>query len=126
MSLISAWFINELTPKVRALLTLVFYAPSISGNAYLIWSVAFSGDDYGYIHIDNTGYCVYGNVDDCVTVYELVGDREALLNKLFCDCGAYAVRLRGSVSQGGTPCGMYKAFGDVPRIEAAFMGAYGG
>lgn len=50
MSLISAWFINELTPKVRALLTLVFYAPSISGNAYLIWSVAFSGDDYGYIN----------------------------------------------------------------------------
>lgn len=50
MSLISAWFINELTPKVRALLTLVFYAPSISGNAYLIWSVAFSGDDYGYVN----------------------------------------------------------------------------
>ncbi len=50
MSLLSAWFINELTPKVRALLTLVFYAPSISGNAYLIWSVAFSGDDYGYIN----------------------------------------------------------------------------
>ena len=50
MSLISAWFINELTPKIRALLTLVFYAPSISGNAYLIWSVAFSGDDYGYIN----------------------------------------------------------------------------
>ena len=50
MSLLSAWFINELTPKVRALLTLVFYAPSISGNAYLIWSVAFSGDDYGYVN----------------------------------------------------------------------------
>lgn len=50
MSLISAWFINELTPKVRALLTLVFYAPSISGNAYLIWTIAFSGDDYGYVN----------------------------------------------------------------------------
>lgn len=50
MSLLSAWFINELTPKVRAILTLVFYAPSISGNAYLIWSVAFSGDDYGYVN----------------------------------------------------------------------------
>ncbi|MBO4467920.1 MAG: sugar ABC transporter permease, partial [Clostridia bacterium] len=50
MSLLSAWFINELPPKIRALLTLVFYAPSISGNAYLIWSVAFSGDDYGYVN----------------------------------------------------------------------------
>ena len=88
--------------------------------------VASSGDDYGYIHIENTGYCVYGNVDDCVTVYELVGDKDALLNKLFCVCGAYAIRLRSRVSQGGTPCGMYKAFGDVPRLESAFMGAYGG
>ncbi len=50
VSLISAWFINELTPRVRALLTLLFYAPSISGNAYLIWSIAFSGDDYGYVN----------------------------------------------------------------------------
>ena len=50
MSLISAWFINELTPKVRSMLTLIFYAPSISGNAFLIWTIAFSGDDYGYIN----------------------------------------------------------------------------
>ena len=50
MSLISAWFINELTPKVRSLLTLIFYAPSISGNAFLIWTIAFSGDDYGYVN----------------------------------------------------------------------------
>ena len=49
-SLISAWFINELTPKLRALVTLVFYAPSISGNVYLIWQIMFSGDDYGYIN----------------------------------------------------------------------------
>ena len=47
-SLISAWFINELTPIIRAIVTLIFYAPSISGNAYLIWSIFFSGDDYGY------------------------------------------------------------------------------
>lgn len=49
-SLISAWFINELTPKLRAFVTLIFYAPSISGNVYLIWQILFSGDDYGYIN----------------------------------------------------------------------------
>ena len=49
-SLITAWFINELTPKIRALVTLLFYAPSISGNVYLIWTVMFSGDDYGYVN----------------------------------------------------------------------------
>ncbi len=48
MSLLIAWFINELTPKIRALVTLVFYAPSISGSVYLIWGVIFSDDQYGY------------------------------------------------------------------------------
>ena len=50
LSLLCAWFINELSPKIRALVTLIFYAPSISGNVYLIWGVAFSGDDYGYVN----------------------------------------------------------------------------
>ena len=50
MSLFIAWFINELSPKVRAVVTLIFYAPSISGSVYLIWSVLFSSDSYGYVN----------------------------------------------------------------------------
>lgn len=45
-----AWLINELPPKLRAFLTLVLYAPTIAGNMYLIWSLLFSGDSYGYIN----------------------------------------------------------------------------
>lgn len=50
LSLFFAWFINELSPKLRALVTLIFYAPSICGNVYLIWAVMFSSDEYGYIN----------------------------------------------------------------------------
>ncbi len=50
MSLLIAWFINELSPKIRAVVTLIFYAPSISGSVYLIWTVLFSGDSYGYVN----------------------------------------------------------------------------
>ena len=50
MSLFIAWFINELSPKLRAIVTLIFYAPSISGSVYLIWSVLFSSDAYGYVN----------------------------------------------------------------------------
>lgn len=50
LSLLMAWFINELTPKLRAFVTLIFYAPTISGNVYMIWSLLFSGDSYGYIN----------------------------------------------------------------------------
>lgn len=42
-----AWIINDLPPTVRAIVTLVFYAPSISANAYVIWQYIFSADAYG-------------------------------------------------------------------------------
>ena len=44
---IIAWIINDFPPKVRAVVTLVFYAPSISGTAYTIWQFIFSPDSYG-------------------------------------------------------------------------------
>ncbi len=50
LSLFIAWFINELKPKLRAFVTLIFYAPSIAGNVYLIWTLLFSGDQYGLVN----------------------------------------------------------------------------
>lgn len=50
ISFLVAWFINELPPKIRALVTLVFYAPSISGMVYTIWATLFSGDAYGWVN----------------------------------------------------------------------------
>ena len=50
MAFLFAWLINELPKKIRWLMTLIFYAPSISGNAYLLWQLLFSSDRYGYIN----------------------------------------------------------------------------
>ena len=50
LSLLIAWFINELPPKIRSVVTLVFYAPSISGQVYLIWKTLFSSDSYGWVN----------------------------------------------------------------------------
>ncbi|CDC60189.1 binding-protein-dependent transport systems inner membrane component [Clostridium sp. CAG:448] len=50
MSYMVAWFINELPPKIRAVVTLIFYAPSISGQVYLIWGTLFSSDSYGWVN----------------------------------------------------------------------------
>ena len=50
MSLLVAWLINELPSKIRSIFILVFYAPSISGNVYLVWKLLFSSDAYGYIN----------------------------------------------------------------------------
>ena len=50
LSFLVAWFINELAPRIRALVTLVFYAPSIAGSVYLIWATLFSDDAYGWVN----------------------------------------------------------------------------
>ena len=50
LSFLIAWFINELPPKIRAIVTLVFYAPSISGSVYMVWQIMFSGDSYGWVN----------------------------------------------------------------------------
>ena len=50
LCLLFAWIINEFKPKMRALLTLVFYAPSITGNAYVVWNLILTGDRYGYLN----------------------------------------------------------------------------
>jgi len=50
MAFLFAWFINELPRYVRAIVTLIFYAPSIAGSAFMIWLLIFSGDAYGYVN----------------------------------------------------------------------------
>ncbi len=50
MSFLVAWFINELSPRIRSLVTLVFYAPSISGQVYLIWGTLFDADSAGWVN----------------------------------------------------------------------------
>lgn len=45
-----AWFINELPRYLKAVAVVIFYAPTISGQVYLIWAIMFSGDAYGYIN----------------------------------------------------------------------------
>ena len=45
-----AWLINELRPRLRALVTLIFYAPVLSGTAFTVWSFIFSSDQYGLLN----------------------------------------------------------------------------
>ena len=48
LSFLFAWLINELPRWIRAVAVVVFYAPSIAGNLYTIFSILFRGDAYGW------------------------------------------------------------------------------
>jgi len=50
LSLFLAWALNEFPPKIRAVLTLVFYAPSMCTSIFVIWQFIYSGDQYGLLN----------------------------------------------------------------------------
>ena len=50
LSFLFAWFINELPRWLRTIAVVIFYAPSIAGHAYYIFSIIFKGDAYGYLN----------------------------------------------------------------------------
>lgn len=50
LAFLFAWFINELPRGLRAIAVLVFYAPTISGQVFMVWTIFFSGDAYGFLN----------------------------------------------------------------------------
>lgn len=50
LALFFAWVVNELNSKIRAVVTLMLYAPTIAGNMFIIWTFIFSGDSYGVVN----------------------------------------------------------------------------
>ena len=52
MSFFMAWLINELPTKLRAVLTIIFYSPSMAATAYMgFFLFFFSGDPFGYLNL---------------------------------------------------------------------------
>ncbi len=45
-----AWFINELSPIMRSIVSFIFYSPALVGNIYFVWLYIFSGDSYGLLN----------------------------------------------------------------------------
>ena len=50
LSFLFAWLINELPKWLRAVAVVVFYAPSLGGAAFQVFSIIFRGDAYGWFN----------------------------------------------------------------------------
>ena len=67
MSFLVAWFINELSPKIRSVVTLIFYAPASSGQVYMIWGTLFSADSQGWV---NATLLELGMIDSAISWFK--------------------------------------------------------
>ncbi|MBQ8182768.1 MAG: GNAT family N-acetyltransferase [Clostridia bacterium] len=74
------------------------------------------------------GYAVYETENGAVTVHEIFGDEEILLQSVFELSGSDCVVVRSfSDNNNNKISGMYKTLGDVPELSNAFFGIpYGG
>lgn len=50
MSFMFAWLIHELPRYLRSVMTVIFYAPAISGQVYMVFATFFSADAYGWVN----------------------------------------------------------------------------
>ena len=50
LSFLVARLLSETSRGVRAVLMLIFYAPTLAGNVYMVWTYIFSGDSYGMLN----------------------------------------------------------------------------
>jgi len=53
LSFLIAWMLAQLTPKVRTILALVIYSPSLTAGVTMsvLWKVIFAGDETGYLNM---------------------------------------------------------------------------
>ena len=76
---------------------------------------------------DGKGYAVFEKEDGKVTVHECAGATASLFRKIFEISGARSITIREPAKVDGIPFGMYRAFGDAPELQNAFLGIpYGG
>ncbi len=70
------------------------------------------------------GYCVFENSNGKVTVFEIFGDADRLLNVVFqkTKVSSLTCRYPANDKNNCIPYGMYKQFGSAPKIENAFFG----
>ena len=78
MSFLFAWLVNELPAKIRAVATLLFFAPSLVGGAVtFIWIYIFGGDAYSVINgfLMRTGFIqepILFLADPRLTMYSII------------------------------------------------------
>lgn len=74
------------------------------------------------VYVENEGYALYEETDETLTVYELFGNENLLLNVVFQNTKKEEVVLRQVANENSVPYGMFYKLNDVPEIKNGFFG----
>ncbi len=74
------------------------------------------------VFIKNEGYALYEETEEKLTIYELFGNEEKLLNAVFQNTKKNLLLYRQPSDENPVPYGMYYKLKDAPEIENGFFG----
>jgi len=74
------------------------------------------------VFIENEGYALYEETEEKLTVFELFGNEETLLNAVFQKTDKNLLVYRQTAKENPVPYGMYYKTGNVPEIQNGYFG----
>ncbi len=74
------------------------------------------------VFIENEGYVLYGEVEESLTIFELYGNENLLLNAVFRNTEKEKIIYRQPTKENPIPYGMFYKIKDVPEIRNGFFG----
>ena len=74
------------------------------------------------IFVENEGYTLYEETEEKLTVYELFGNENLLLNAVFNNIPKEEIIYRQVANENAIPYGMFYKLNDVPEIKNGFFG----
>lgn len=74
------------------------------------------------VYVENEGYALYEETDDKLTIFELCGNENLLLNEIFKNTEKEEIIYRQTANENPIPYGMFYKLNDVPEIQNGFFG----
>lgn len=74
------------------------------------------------VFVENEGYALFEETEEQLTVFELFGNENLLLNAVFQDTEKEKIIYRKKADKNAIPYGMYYKLNDVPEIKNGFFG----
>jgi hypothetical protein len=72
--------------------------------------------------VENEGYALYEETGEKLTVFELFGNENLLLNEVFQNTEKEEIIYRQTANENSIPYGMFYKLSDVPEIKNGFFG----
>ena len=74
------------------------------------------------IFVENEGYTLFEETEEKLTIYELYGNENLLLNAVFNNTQKEEIIYRQVANENAIPYGMFYKLNDVPKIQDGFFG----